>query len=267
MRKNIYQRSKISYMKNLKYEKSDKVGIITLNRPEKMNALSFELLEELEKLVKKNSENRTEKVVIIKGSGKSFSSGHDLSEILNKHPKDVEKLFLKCFDVMKAIREAPQPYIAQVHGVAAAAGCQLVAACDLAVAARSAKFSTPGVNIGLFCFTPIVFVSRSVPRKKAFEMSITGDFIDAEEALRIGLVNKVVDDEKLEEETLNFARRISRFSLDVLESGKRFFYRQMFMNDFQALSYATETIALYSSTKDAVEGILAFFERREPRWD
>lgn len=254
-------------MKNLKYEKIDKVGIITLNRPEKMNALSFELLEELEKLIKKISEDRTERVIIIKGAGKNFSSGHDLNEILNKHPKEVEKLFLKCFDVMRAIRDAPQPYIAQVHGIAAAAGCQLVAACDLAVAAKSAKFSTPGVNIGLFCFTPIVFVSRNIPRKKAFEMGITGDFIDAEEALRIGLVNKVVEDEKLEKETLDLAKKISRFSLDVLESGKRFFYRQMFMEDFQALSYATETIALYSSTKDAIEGISAFFEKREPRWD
>ncbi|MCS7122043.1 MAG: enoyl-CoA hydratase-related protein [Archaeoglobaceae archaeon] len=254
-------------MKNLKFEKFDKIGIITLNRPEKMNALSMELLSELETLVRKISEERSEKVIIIKGAGKNFSSGHDLKEILNKPPYEVERLFLKCFDVMRAIRDAPQPYIAQVHGIAAAAGCQLVAACDLAVAARSAKFSTPGVNIGLFCFTPIVFVSRNVSRKKAFEMGITGDLVDAEEALKIGLVNRVVDDEKLEEETMSLAKKIARFSLNVLESGKRFFYKQLPMEDFQALSYATETIALYSSTKDAVEGISAFFEKREPRWN
>ncbi len=254
-------------MKNLIFEKREKIGIITLNRPEKRNALSLELLSELKELIDDISERREERVVIIKGAGKVFSSGHDLNEILNQHPCDVEKLFLKCYEVMNAIRNASQPYIAQVHGVATAAGCQLVAACDMAVASKTAKFATPGVKIGLFCYTPIVFVSRAVGRKKAFEMGFTGEAINAEEALKFGLVNKVVEDEKLEEETLKLAEKISKYSLKVLESGKRFFYKQILMEDFQALSYATETISLHSSSDDAKEGISAFFEKREPKWD
>ena len=254
-------------MKNVLFEKKDRIGIITLNRPEKRNALSFELLSELKGLIDEISKNRRERVVIIRGAGKAFSSGHDLNEILNRHPCEVEKLFLKCYEVMKAIREAPQPYIAQVHGIATAAGCQLVAACDMAVASKSAKFATPGVKIGLFCYTPTVFVSRAVGRKKAFEMGFTGELIDAEEALKFGLVNKVVEDDKLEEETLKLAEKISKYSLRVLESGKRFFYKQIFMEDFQALAYATEIISLHSSSDDAIEGISAFFEKREAKWE
>ena len=249
------------------FEEKGRIGVITLNRPETRNALSLELLSELKDLVNTLSEERKVRVVIIKGAGKVFSSGHDLKEILNKHPIEVERLFTRCFEVMRSIRDAPQPYIAQVHGVATAAGCQLVAACDMAVAARSALFSTPGVKIGLFCYTPIVFVSRAVGRKKAFEMGFTGEFITADEALKFGLVNRVVEDEKLEEETMRLAEKIAVYSLNVLESGKKFFYKQIFMEDFQALAYATETISLYSSTEDAEEGISAFFEKREPKWD
>jgi enoyl-CoA hydratase/carnithine racemase len=254
-------------MKNLIYEEKDKIGIITLNRPETRNALSQELLAELEELIKRISDERRVRVCIVKGAGRAFSSGHDLKEILNQHPVDVERLFNQCYKVMWEIRNAPQPYIAMVHGAAAAAGCQLVAACDMAVAAKSALFATPGVKIGLFCYTPITFVSRAVGRKKAFEMGFTGEFITADEALQFGLVNKVVDDEKLEEETMKLANKMARYSLNVLESGKRFFYKQLFMEDFQALAYATEAISLYSSTDDAKEGISAFFEKREPKWD
>jgi len=254
-------------MKNLKYEEKGRVGIITLNRPETRNALSLELLHELEELIGKISRERRVRVVVIKGEGQAFSSGHNLKEILDRHPIEVEKLFNQCFRVMLAIREAPQPYIAMVHGVATAAGCQLVAACDMAVAAKSALFATPGVKIGLFCFTPITFVSRAVGRKKAFEMGFTGEFITADEALQFGLVNRVVEDEKLEEETMKLAQSIAFYSLNTLESGKRFFYKQIFMEDFQALAYATEAISLYSSTDDAKEGIKAFFEKREPKWD
>ncbi|WP_456468656.1 enoyl-CoA hydratase [Archaeoglobus sp.] len=253
-------------MKNLIFEENGRVGVITLNRPETRNALSMELLMELEDLVSKISAEKRVRVVVIKGAGKVFSSGHDLKEILNQHPVNVEKLFEQCYKVMWAIRNAPQPYIAQVHGVATAAGCQLVAACDMAVAAKSALFATPGVKIGLFCYTPTVFVSRAVGRKKAFEMGFTGEFITADEALRFGLVNKVVEDEELESETMKLAEKIAKYSLNVLESGKKFFYKQIFMEDFQALAYATEAISLYSSTDDAKEGISAFFEKREPKW-
>jgi len=253
-------------MKNVKFEEREKIGFITLNRPETRNALSMELLSELEELISRISKERKVRVVIIKGAGKSFSSGHDLKEILEHHPVDVERLFNQCYRVMWAIREAPQPYIAMVHGVATAAGCQLVAACDMAVAAKSALFATPGVKIGLFCYTPITFVSRAVGRKKAFEMGFTGEFINADEALRFGLVNKVVEDEKLEDETMKLAEKIAKYSLRVLESGKKFFYKQLFMEDFQALAYATEIISLYSSTDDAKEGIKAFFEKKEKVW-
>ncbi len=254
-------------MENLLFDEKGRVGVITLNRPETRNALSMGLLSELKDLIERLSEERRVRVVIVRGAGKVFSSGHNLREILNKHPVEVERLFTRCFEVMQAIRHAPQPYIAQVHGVATAAGCQLVAACDMAVAAKSALFATPGVKIGLFCYTPIVFVSRAVGRKKAFEMGFTGEFITADEALQFGLVNKVVEDEKLEEETMRLAEKIAVYSLNVLESGKKFFYRQIFMEDFQALAYATEAISLYSSTDDAKEGITAFFEKRVARWD
>ncbi|MEM0351045.1 MAG: enoyl-CoA hydratase-related protein [Archaeoglobaceae archaeon] len=248
------------------YEERERIGKITLNNPEKINPLSLETLCDLERLIKKISEERNVRVVILTGAGKNFSAGHDLREIYELDPIEVEKLFLQCFKVMFAIRSAPQPFIAMVRGVAYAAGCQLVAACDLAIASENAKFATPGVNIGLFCFTPIVFVSRNVGRKKAFELGILGDPINAEEALRIGLVNKVVKDEALEKETEEIAKKIARFPLEVLESGKRFFYSQMFMEDFSALKFATETIALHSSSKFAREGIKAFFEKRRPNW-
>lgn len=254
-------------MQHLKFEERGKVGIITLNRPETRNALSMSLLKELEELIGRISGERRVRVVVIRGEGKAFSSGHDLKEILEQQPLQVEKLFEQCYRVMWAIRNAPQPYIAMVHGVAAAAGCQLVAACDLAVAAKSAMFATPGVKIGLFCYTPITFVSRAVGRKKAFEMGFTGEFISAEEALRFGLINKVVEDEKLEEETMKLAESIARYSLRVLESGKKFFYKQLFMEDFHALAYASEAISLHSSSRDAIEGIKAFFEKREPEWE
>ncbi len=254
-------------MENLKFEEKGKVGIITLNRPKTRNALSLKLLRELKKLVERISEERKLRVVVIKGAGKVFSSGHDLKEILGQHPVKVEELFNECYKTMWAIRNASQPYIAQVHGIATAAGCQLVAACDMAVAAKSTLFATPGVKIGLFCYTPIAFVSRAVGRKKAFEMGFTGEFITADEALQFGLVNKVVDDDELEKATMELAEKIAKYSLNVLESGKKFFYRQIFMEDFQALAYATEAISLYSSTEDAKEGISAFFEKREPKWD
>ncbi|AGK62064.1 Enoyl-CoA hydratase/carnithine racemase [Archaeoglobus sulfaticallidus PM70-1] len=251
--------------RNLVYEEKDRIGIITLNRPEKRNALSYDLLDELESLVNDLAAERKVKVVIIKGAGKIFSSGHDLNEILN-HPIEVEKLFRKCFSVMLAIRNAPQTYIAQVHGMAAAAGCQLVSACDLAVAEENALFSLPGVKIGLFCSTPVVFVSRAVGRKRAYEMAITGEFITAKQAYEWGLLNKIVPVEELESATMELARKLSGYSFTALESGKRMFYRQIQMEDFLALEYATEVISLQSSSEDAVEGIKAFLEKREPRW-
>ena len=248
------------------YEEADRVGVVTLNNPKRRNALSAELLDELKLLFASIGRERRVRVLVVKGAGPVFSSGHDLNEIVGHDAPEVERLFLSCHEMMRAIRHLPQPVIAQVHGIATAAGCQLVAACDMAVAEEGARFATPGVKIGLYCSTPIVFVSRAVGRKKAFEMGITGEFISAQEALAHGLVNKVVPAEELEDATMELARQVAQYSLAVLESGKRMFYQQIAMEDFQALHYATQVIALNSATYDSQEGIRAFLEKREPVW-
>ena len=250
------------YEENLK----DKVGIITLNNPEKRNALAKELLVELRELLSRIGEEKKVHVVVIRGAGKVFSSGHDLREVLSDNPLEVLDVFTQCMRMMKAIREIPQPVIASVHGVATAAGCQLVAARDLAVAEEGTLFQTPGVKIGLFCSTPAVFVSRAISRKRAFEMLITGEFVDAETAYQWGLINKIAPKGKLDEVTLEFAKSIAQYSLIALGTGKRMFYQQINMEDFQALSYATEVISLNSAAEDAKEGIRAFLEKREPVW-
>ncbi|RKO66603.1 enoyl-CoA hydratase [Desulfofundulus salinus] len=250
----------------LLYDEEEKVGFISLNRPEKRNALSQGLLEELTTLLLKIGQEKKVKVVVLKGIGKTFSAGHDLKEIADGTPQDVLKLFQTCYLTMRAIREIPQPVIAQVHGVATAAGCQLVAAADLAVAAEDALFATPGVKIGLFCTTPAVFLSRNVGRKKAMEMLLTGEFMPAREALIYGLVNKVVPPGELETATRELAGKIARYSLSAIGAGKRAFYQQINMEDFQALNYATEVISLNTTTADAQEGIRAFLEKREPKW-
>lgn len=251
---------------NILVEMSNKICSITLNRAEKRNALSKELLIELTYALEQAGEDKKINVLIIKGAGKAFSGGHDLKEVADAHPQDVLDLFQTCFKAMRVIREIPQPVIAQVHGVATAAGCQLVAACDLAVAAADAVFATPGAKIGLFCTTPAVFLSRNVGRKKALEMLFTGEFITAQEALAHGLVNRVVPPEELEEATKKLASTIAGHSRSAIAVGKRAFYRQLNMEDFMALNYATEVIALNSTTADAREGIRSFLEKREPKW-
>lgn len=226
----------------------------------------MQLLEELVNLLEKTAREKKVKVVVIKGAGKIFSSGHDLKEVYECEPQDLLQLFQTCYQAMRVVREMPQPVIAQVHGVATAAGCQLVAACDLAVAAEDALLGTPGVKIGLFCSTPAVFLSRNVGRKKAMEMLLTGDFIPAREAMLYGLVNKVVPPEELEQTTMEMAQKIASSSLHTLAVGKRAFYQQLNMEDFQALNYASEVITLNSTSRDAREGIGAFLEKRKPKW-
>ncbi|AIS51249.1 enoyl-CoA hydratase EchA8 [Thermoanaerobacter kivui] len=250
----------------LLYEEEEKIGFISLNRPEKRNALSRALLEELTALLLKIGQEKKVKVVVLKGIGKIFSAGHDLKEIADGSPQDVLEIFQTCFLTMRAIREIPQPIIAQVHGIATAAGCQLVAAADLAVAAEDAQFATPGVKIGLFCTTPAVFLSRNIGRKKAMEMLLTGEFMSAQDALIYGLVNKVVPSSELEAATKELASKIARYSLSAIGVGKKAFYQQINMEDFQALNYATEVVSLNTTTADAQEGIMAFLEKREPRW-
>lgn len=250
----------------LLYERQDKVGFVSLNRPEKRNALSRGLLQELTGLLNEIAADKKVNVVVIKGIGKIFSAGHDLQEVHESNPQELLDLFRTCFQTMRAIREMPQAVIAQVHGVATAAGCQLVAACDLAVAAEDALFGTPGVKIGLFCSTPAVFLSRNVGRKKAMEMLLTGEFMPAGDALVHGLVNKVVPAEQLDTATAEMAASIARYSASAIAVGKKAFYQQINMEDFQALNYASEVITLNSTTGDAREGIRAFLEKRAPRW-
>ncbi|NPV93358.1 MAG: enoyl-CoA hydratase [Firmicutes bacterium] len=252
----------------LHYEENenDKIGIVSLNRPEKRNALSEELLKELAEVLNAIAAEKKLSVVIIKGLGKIFSAGHDLSEVYEYDPQEKIRLFRTCFLAMRAIREMPQAVIAQVHGIATAAGCQLVAACDLAVASEDTLFGTPGMKIGLFCSAPSVFLSRNIGRKKALEMLLTAEFMPARDALVHGLVNKTVPPEQLEEATYTMAKTIAQYSRSCLAIGKRMFYEQINMEDFKALNFANEVMALNSTTKDSEEGILAFLEKRPPVW-
>lgn len=260
------QAPNIMSLKYLLYDEREKIGIVSLNRPEKRNALSKELLAELTDFLTKIGAERKINVIVIKGIGKIFSAGHDLQEVHNSSYQELLELFRTCYHTMQAIRELPQPVIAQVHGVATAAGCQLVAACDLAVAADDALFGTPGVKIGLFCSTPAVFLSRNVGRKKAMEMLLTGEFMSAQDALIHGLVNKTVPLKQLDEATQKMAATIAGYSASAIAVGKRAFYQQVNMEDFQALNFASEVITLNSTTNDAREGISAFLEKREPKW-
>ncbi|MFZ5632001.1 MAG: enoyl-CoA hydratase [Bacillota bacterium] len=252
--------------KNILFNIDGKVGHLTLNRPEKRNPLSKEMLEEITGLLKEVGQEKKVHVVIIKGAGKVFSAGHDLREVAEGSPQEVLQIFQACGETMRAIRDIPQPVIAQVHGIATAGGCQLVAACDLAVAAEDALFATPGAKIGFFCTTPAVFLSRNTGRKKAMEMLFTAEYMTAQEALAHGLVNRVVPPGELEDATSRLANTIAGYSLAAIGLGKRAFYQQINMEDFTAFNYATEVMTLSSTTEDAREGIRAFLEKREPRW-
>jgi enoyl-CoA hydratase/carnithine racemase len=247
-------------------EEHDRVGSVTLNRPEKRNALSLEMLGELSSCIEGMGRNGHIKAVIIKGAGEHFCAGHDLNEILNQDLADIRHLFAACMDLMMLIQGIPQPVIAQVQGIATAAGCQLVAACDLALAEEGARFATPGVKIGLFCSTPMVPLSRAVGRKRALEMLLTGEFISAAAAMDYGLINRVVSQDALEGETLQLAERIARYSLVPLSIGKQAFYQQIHMDDRRAYQYAREVISANAVMSDAVEGVSAFLEKRAPVW-
>src|SRR5699024_8617217 len=229
---------------------------VSLENPNEFNALSEKLMEELKELLFKIGQEKAVKVVVIEGSKKAFCVGHSLKEVETKSDLEVMELFRTCESLMKTMREIPQIIISKVEGVAVAAGSQLVAASDLAVASDQARFGVPGINSGLFCSTPAVFVSRNIGRKKAAELLFTGNLMSALEAEREGLVNKVVPVEK----------DITKQSLNIIAIGKRQFYEQLNMEDFQALNYATEVIVRNSQHPDAKEGIRAFFEKRTPIW-
>lgn len=253
-------------LSTLEINGDEHLAFITLNNPKRRNALSEALLMELDHHLRELSRLPEINVIIIRAQGPVFSSGHDLNEVLNGEAQEVHNLFKTCGNTMRAIREAPQVVIAEVSGIATAAGCQLVAAADLAVAGLSAQFATPGVKIGLFCSTPAVHVSRNLGRKKAAEMLFTGSFMSAPDAEIHGLINRAVPDEELEQRTLELARAIAQYSHDTLATGKRMLQKQWQMSDDEALDYATEVISLQSTHPDAREGITAFLSKRAPQW-
>ncbi len=248
------------------YSERDQVGIITLNNPDKRNALTIDMLKEIRKLLERIGEEKRVKVVIFRGEGKAFCSGHFYGDVLQEGIKDVLDVFLECQKMFRTLREIPQVSIAVVHGVAAGAGCQLVAACELAVAEEGALFMTPGIKFGFFCSTPSTLVSRNLPRKIMAEMLFTGEPIDAEKALHFGLINRIAPKGRLMETALELASLITRFSLNVIALGKRVYHSQYQMNDLEALEYATNAIVVNARMEDAKEGIMSFLEKREPVW-
>lgn len=246
---------------------NDGVTTLTLNRPKAYNALSSGLMTALQDQLDRVAKDQSVHVVIIKGAGKGFCAGHDLKEVRTADKREVhEALFRQCSRLMMSITHLPKPVIAQVHGIATAAGCQLVASCDLAVASNDASFATPGVNIGLFCTTPMVAVSRAVARKPMMEMLLTGDMISAEHAQSIGLINRLAGPEDLEQKTNALARQIADKSPLTLAIGKEAFYHQLEMSLEDAYAYTSQVMVRNLEALDAKEGIDAFMEKRKPIW-
>ena len=248
-------------------EDNEGVATLTLNRPSARNALSHALMAALQEQLDAIRNDATVRVVVLAGNGPVFCSGHDLKEMrANPGRANYEAVFEECSRLMMSLVRLPKPVIAKVHGTATAAGCQLVAMCDLAVASNAAKFATPGVHIGLFCSTPMVATSRNMARKQAMEMLLTGDPLSAEEALRFGLLNRVVEPERLDAETLNLARKIASKSPLTVKIGKEAFYKQLELGLSEAYDYASRVMTENMLARDAEEGIDAFLEKRAPVW-
>jgi enoyl-CoA hydratase/carnithine racemase len=239
---------------------------ITLNRPEKRNALSLELMEEVIAALREVSAREATRAIVIDGAGPAFSAGHDLSEMIDRDEAFFARLFDTCTVMMETIHELPQPVIAKVHAVATAAGCQLVAACDLAVAAEGARFGTPGVKIGLFCSTPMVPVSRAVGRKRALQMLLTGETIDALTAVDWGLVNRVVPASELDAAVDSFVDAITGSSSYTVAVGKRAFYDQVDRTEREAYEQTKSVMTENALAADAQEGMSAFLQKRAPTW-
>ena len=239
---------------------------ITLNRPETRNALSTELMTELTEELLRQSQRSEVRVIVIRANGPAFSAGHDLKELIDRTLEEERAVFDVCSRMMEAIQEVPQPVIAAVQGVATAAGCQLVATCDLAVASEEARFATPGVKIGLFCSTPMVAVSRAVGRKRALEMLLTGRPVDARTAAEWGLVNRVVPADQVDAAALELAGQVASASPLTLKIGKHAFYRQIDVSQADAYELMSQTMAENAMVEDAQEGMSAFLEKRQPTW-
>jgi len=245
---------------------------LTLNIPKALNPLSDAMLARLKQVFTELMDETDQKVIVLRGNGKAFCAGHDLKEVKAKRDAPdkgaaaLRDLFDRCGEVMQMIPRLPQPVIAQVHGIATAAGCQLVATCDMAVAADDTRFGVNGVNIGLFCSTPMVALSRNVPRKQAMEMLTTGRFVLANRAVELGLINKAVHADRLEEEVMDLANTVAGKLSSAVRIGKRAFYEQIQMPLDQAYQYTGAVMVENMLEDDTAEGITAFLEKREPDW-
>ena len=239
---------------------------VTLDRPEKRNALSLALMEELIDALRRVSRTPGVRAIVLAGAGPAFSAGHDLGEMVGRDRAFYDRLFDVCTELMETIHRLPQPVIAKVHGIATAAGCQLVAACDLAVAAEGARFATPGVKIGVFCSTPAVGVARAVGRKRAMELLLTGTPIDAVIALDWGLVNRVVPAEQLDAAVQELVAAVARSSPFTVGIGKEAFYAQIELDEHGAYGLTKDVMSTNSLAADAQEGMCAFLEKRPPTW-
>jgi len=242
------------------------LATITLNRPERRNPLSLDLMRELISCLDEMAASTSIRAIILAAAGNAFSAGHDLHEMVGRTVADYRRLFDVCTELMAKIQSIPQPVIAQVQGVATAAGCQLVATCDLAIASDQAAFATPGVKIGLFCTTPMVALSRAVGRKRALEMLLTGKLVDAATAAEWGLVNRVVPASELESATRELACKIAEASSFTVALGKQAYYTQIDLDQPKAYAYAKEVMTMNSLAEDAHEGISAFLEKRAACW-
>lgn len=250
----------------LRCEIDGPLAVLTLANAERRNALSLEAMRELTGTLKRLGEDRGVQAVILAAEGPVFSAGHDLNEMTGGGLRRYRRIFDQCTEMMESIQAIPQPVIAQVDGIATAAGCQLVATCDLALASERSRFATPGVKIGLFCSTPMVALTRSIGRKRALEMLLTGRMIDAETAADWGLVNRVVPPERLARETRELALQIASASSLTVGLGKQAFYSQIDLDQPKAYAYAKEVMSMNALAADAQEGMCAFLEKRQPVW-
>ena len=251
---------------HLLLERDGGTARVTLNRPDRRNALSFALMTELREVLEALGADPATRAIVIAGAGPGFSAGHDLSELVGRDAEFYDRLFDECTRLMEAIHRVPQPVIARVHGVATAAGCQLVAACDLAIAEEGARFATPGVRIGLFCSTPMVPLSRAIGRKRALEMLLTGRMVDAATARDWGLVNDVVPADELDAAVAALAERVAEASPRTLAIGKQAFYEQVERDEAGAYELTKGVMAANAQIADAQEGICAFLDKRPPVW-
>jgi enoyl-CoA hydratase/carnithine racemase len=256
----------VTELEHLVVQREPPAARIVLNRPERRNALSLALMQELLQVLGELRTADGVRAIVVEGAGNAFSAGHDLSEMVGRDLTFYQELFEVCTDLMESIHRLPQPVIAKVDGVAFAAGCQLVAACDLAVASESARFATPGVKIGLFCSTPMVPLSRAIGRKRALELLLTGEPIDAPTALAWGLVNRVVPAGELDAAVEELVERVTRSSPLVLAIGKEAFYAQVELDEHRAYDLTKTVITMNATAADAQEGFCAFLEKRPPTW-